>query len=180
MELPGSSEADSSEADISESGKRKSLQNHDAVQQEEADDLDLFSFFTDLLPRFVHKTLKNSLAPSAERVGLSRSQLRAVMTIFRHGSVTMSRLGRWINVEKGTMTAIADALEDQGLITRRRDAEDRRKVMLALSPKGKKLAESCYKELSNAFHERFSGLSAAEREKLLNGLRAVHGILEKM
>jgi len=173
MELPGSSGSDSSE-----SRQLNFTQNHEASHYEDADELDLFSFFTDFLPRFVHKTMKNSLEPSAERVGLSRSKLRAVMTIFKHGSVTMSCLGRRINVEKGTMTAIADALVGEGLIIRGRDEEDRRKVVLSLSPKGMQLAASCHQELSDAFHKRFIGLSDSERKKLLDGLRTVYGILE--
>jgi len=58
----------------------------------------------------------------------------------------------------GGMTQILDRLERSGLVARAPDPDDRRKVMVALTPKGLATADA-----ANAVYKR-------ERERLLAGL----------
>lgn len=141
--------------------------------------VDLFAFFADIIPRFIHETLKNYIVPTAVENNLNKSQLRTLIGIYKRGKATMSCLGHWVNVEKGTMTAIADTLYDRGLIQRQRDSEDRRKVVLTLTEKGEKIAGKCREELSSAFLERFNSLSDADRRELRKAVDSMNSIISK-
>jgi DNA-binding MarR family transcriptional regulator len=82
-------------------------------------------------------------------------------------------------ISKGTLTGIARTLESRGLVTRSAHPEDRRRVLLSLTPQGEKLME----ELFPAFNaeEAFvaAPLSAEDCVQLADSLRAIVSRLEE-
>lgn len=56
------------------------------------------------------------------------------------GEATPREIARRCWVNPATMTGIVDTLERDGLVQRRRDAADRRQVLLSLTPRGRSLA----------------------------------------
>ncbi|WP_207914055.1 MarR family transcriptional regulator [Micromonospora sp. KC213] len=81
-------------------------------------------------------------------------------------------------ISKGTLTGISQTLESRGLVARSPHPEDRRRVLLALTPKGENLME----ELFPAFNaeEAFvaAPLDLAQCRQLAEGLRAIISQLE--
>lgn len=82
-------------------------------------------------------------------------------------------------ISKGTLTGISRTLESRGLVARSPHPEDRRRVLLSLTPEGEKLME----ELFPAFNaeEAFvsAPLSPEECLRLAGNLRAVVSRLEE-
>jgi DNA-binding MarR family transcriptional regulator len=76
-------------------------------------------------------------------------------------------------ISKGTLTGVMSTLENRGLVKRRAHPDDARRVLLALTPKGKKLMTTLF-PLFNA-EEAFvtSGLSSAETTTIARALRKV-------
>jgi DNA-binding MarR family transcriptional regulator len=74
-------------------------------------------------------------------------------------------------VTSGTMTNRIDRMEEQGLVSRRRDEDDRRSVLVGLTPAGTLRVDACLAEL--LLHERkiLATLSEAEQESLAGLLR---------
>jgi DNA-binding MarR family transcriptional regulator len=74
-------------------------------------------------------------------------------------------------VTSGAMTNRVDRLEDQGLVSRRPDEDDRRSVLVRLTPSGTDRVDACLSEL--LLHERqiLAALSAPEQEALAGLLR---------
>jgi DNA-binding MarR family transcriptional regulator len=69
------------------------------------------------------------------------------------------------------MTRAMDRLEAKGLVRRERSVEDRRVVLLALTPEGRKVARRVPAVLSDVLNGHLDGFSVAEWEQLQALLR---------
>jgi DNA-binding MarR family transcriptional regulator len=70
----------------------------------------------------------------AEILGINRTDARALDIVDQHGRITAGQLAVEAGLTTGAVTAVIDRLERAGLIRRVRDAEDRRKVWLEVTP----------------------------------------------
>jgi DNA-binding MarR family transcriptional regulator len=77
------------------------------------------------------------------------------------------------------MTTMVDKLIDEGFAERKRDGADRRKVVVSLTPKGKKIRAQFLANRRKAAHSIFSKLTEKDRKELLTSLDKVCTILEK-
>ena len=69
---------------------------------------------------------------------LTMTQLRTLRSL-RDGPRAAGELGRKLGLSATSMTRILDRLEDRRLLRRSRDEEDRRKVLVALLPEGRRV-----------------------------------------
>jgi DNA-binding MarR family transcriptional regulator len=58
--------------------------------------------------------------------------------------MTAGHLAKRARVSPAAMTGLLDRLEEKGLARRRRDTEDRRRVLVEVTPKVRELAEQIY------------------------------------
>jgi DNA-binding MarR family transcriptional regulator len=70
----------------------------------------------------------------AERMGVSSSDLECLDIIAMRGPITAGELARASGFTTGAITGLVDRLERAGLAKREPDREDRRKVMLRVTP----------------------------------------------
>jgi DNA-binding MarR family transcriptional regulator len=70
----------------------------------------------------------------AKKLKLSRTDMRCLELIGRHGPLTAGRLAEESGLTTGAVTFILDRLEEAGMVTRRRDTEDRRRVWVEINP----------------------------------------------
>ncbi|APG47727.1 transcriptional regulator, MarR family [Phaeobacter porticola] len=73
----------------------------------------------------------------------------------------MGELARMLQTVPSSVTTAADRLETQGLITRRRDPQDRRAWLLTLTPEGDAKRDRLVEAMSELF-QRISGLDPEE------------------
>ncbi len=76
------------------------------------------------------------------RIGLTAPQRLAVRFIGRHEGLTLGTLAELLHMHPGTVTGIVRRLEEDGLITQARDADDTRRRHLSLTPKGRRIDRS--------------------------------------
>lgn len=98
--------------------------------------------------------------------GLTEAQFSALECIGHKGPMTLGELGRRQLVTNGNITLVADNLEKQGLLERRRSSKDRREVVVHLTPKGRRLFERIFPPHANHIARVMSVLSTAEQEQL--------------
>jgi MarR family transcriptional regulator, organic hydroperoxide resistance regulator len=67
------------------------------------------------------------------------SQYQHLWQLWKEDSLAQSELSQRIGIENSSSTAAIDQLEHRGLIHRRRDSEDRRRVIVTLTAAGKTL-----------------------------------------
>ena len=75
-------------------------------------------------------------------------------------------VGGCLAIDPSTMVAVVDDLEDQGLVTRRRDPADRRRYVLALTPKGRRIHAACRYAADRCEAELLRALDGDERSTL--------------
>jgi DNA-binding MarR family transcriptional regulator len=80
----------------------------------------------------------------AEYLGLDRSAYRALDILDQEGPMTAGRLAKRARLSPGATTALVDRLEEKGLARRTRDTDDRRRVLVEVTPELRKGAEELY------------------------------------
>ncbi len=87
------------------------------------------------------------------------------------GGMTPTQLLRWVVLTSGGMTARLDKLEEAGLILRKPDADDRRMVVIELTPKGKRAIDAATATRFEEAKASLPPLTANERDTLAGLLR---------
>jgi len=89
-------------------------------------------------------------------------QFQHLRNLWVENGLTQAELSRRIGIEMASSTAILDSLEATGLITRVRNAADRRKINVHLSPAGAALEKPLMACAAKANREARRGLTDAE------------------
>lgn len=80
---------------------------------------------------------------SARSLGVGQAEdLQVLRLLHASGALKVSEIARRRSTSTATSSARIDRLEGRGLVERRRDASDRRVVVVHLTPVGKKAARS--------------------------------------
>ena len=79
--------------------------------------------------------------PLLEPLGLTYPQYLVMMALWETAPRTVKALGQALDLDSGTLTPLLKRLETAGFVTRRRDAEDERKVQVDLTAAGQALRE---------------------------------------
>jgi DNA-binding MarR family transcriptional regulator len=80
----------------------------------------------------------------AEYLGIDATAYRCLDILDQEGPMTAGRLADRARLSPGAMTALLDRLEDKGLARRTRDTEDRRRVLVEVTPELRQRAEQLY------------------------------------
>ena len=67
---------------------------------------------------------------------LSKNQPMVIKIIGMEGEVMPSAIGKYTGMEKSSLTRMVDDLEKKGIVYRKTDPDDRRKVLVSLTEKG--------------------------------------------
>jgi MarR family transcriptional regulator, organic hydroperoxide resistance regulator len=73
--------------------------------------------------------------------GVSASQAAVLFLLLRRGERRMGAIGDVLALGAPAVTGLVTRMEQAGLVTRRRDAKDRRGALVALSEAGRRAAE---------------------------------------
>ncbi|MFN7055133.1 MarR family winged helix-turn-helix transcriptional regulator [Hyphomonas sp.] len=77
--------------------------------------------------------------PLLDEIGLTYPQYLTMLVLWEEDGVSVGRLGERLFLDSGTLTPLLKRLEKAGLITRARNAEDERQVIVRLTPAGQAL-----------------------------------------
>jgi len=64
------------------------------------------------------------------------TRLATILIIGGVGEIMLTILGKCLDLQKGSLTTMIDALEREGLVLRKGDPGDRRKVLISLTEEG--------------------------------------------
>lgn len=112
------------------------------------------------------------------RRNLTTSQLAALRQIARQGRLSAGDVARGISVSQATITGVLDRLERRGLVTRTRDPEDRRRVVIELTETGREVVATSPPPLHERFVLRLAELPEAERHEIDRVLRRIVQMME--
>jgi DNA-binding MarR family transcriptional regulator len=77
--------------------------------------------------------------PLLDAIGLTYPQYLALLVLWERDGLTVSELGDRLSLDSGTLTPLLKRLEAAGLVSRRRDTADERRVHVQLTPDGRLL-----------------------------------------
>jgi DNA-binding MarR family transcriptional regulator len=106
-------------------------------------------------------------------LGLGVKEFGALSVLVQEGPLSQQRLGERQGVDRTTMVAVVDALEQAKLVERRRDPSDRRAYSLHATPKGRRVLERARTAANRAEDEFMAPLAPADRRRIKALLRAL-------
>jgi DNA-binding MarR family transcriptional regulator len=108
--------------------------------------------------------------------GLSPGRLSALAVIAADGPLRIGELAARMAVSTPTVSHVVDALDEQGLIARRHDPQDRRVCLVGISPAGRnRLAELCT-QATDLLAGRIGRLPAEQQATLADALPALEAL----
>lgn len=107
---------------------------------------------------------------------LSKNQPLVIKIIGMEGEVMPSTIGNYIGMDKSSLTRMVDDLEKKGMVVRKSDPEDRRRVLVSLTDKG----QECCKYFDEIINETLSFIDKKDAEDFLRSLETMVTILRKI
>lgn len=111
--------------------------------------------------------------------GVTPSQLSALATLSAKGPMTLGALAEAERVRPPSMTRIVVALEEDELVAREQDPDDRRRATVRLTERGRKLIASNRTRKTAYLAQRMTALSEDERQTLARASEVLERMLEE-
>lgn len=118
--------------------------------------------------------LSSAVARKAQRLvtealaqeGARRQHFTVLTSLAEQGPASQAALGRRLWIDRSDIHAILNELERGGLVRRGRDKEDRRRNVVALTPRGTAALKRLDTRVDAAQNELLQPLSATDRREL--------------
>jgi DNA-binding MarR family transcriptional regulator len=98
-------------------------------------------------------------AAVAEEMGVSRSDMRCLDLLDLRGTMTAGALAEASGLTTGAVTFLLDRLERAGMVRRRRDEQDRRRVLVEIEPEAAARAFELHRPLITGLRRMTAGMS---------------------
>lgn len=104
---------------------------------------------------------------------LSMVQFRTLAFVDAHHGASLSDVAGHIGLGLPSMSKLVDALVNRKLLTRELHGEDRRRICLALTSKGKRELDDAHQHTQAFFAEKFSKLTDDERTQIADAMNVM-------
>lgn len=116
----------------------------------------------------------SNFAQSMEEIQLTPGQFGVLCLIASNDGLSQSAVARSLGVERSTMVALIDGLENRGLVLRKPSLTDRRSNALELSEEGQVLYDRAVASAKEGDQQMMTGLTRAETDQLMTLLRKLN------
>ena len=83
--------------------------------------------------------------PFLDEINLTYTQYIAMLVIWEKDRTTVKRLGEYLFLDSGTLTPVLKSLEKKGYVSRVRDHDDERVILISATKRGLELREKALK-----------------------------------
>ncbi|MGB9105839.1 MAG: MarR family transcriptional regulator [Terriglobales bacterium] len=111
-------------------------------------------------------TVDSFLMPQLESAGLTPSQFAVLEALYHIGPLCLGELARKLLKTSGNLTMVVGNLQKRGLVTRTRQAADKRFYLVSITEKGRKLIAQVFPRHVERIVAAMSTLSPAEQKSL--------------
>lgn len=129
---------------------------------------DLLEAIRDVSPAIVHR-----LVPFAVAEGLGAPTFWPLHYLARGKDLHPGDLARRFGITPATCTWIMDQLVALGFVVRRPSHEDRRQVLLSVTPKGRRALTAIWRKFDESMDELLVGVSSRDVETAAQVLRTI-------
>ena len=134
--------------------------------------------FVKLIPLIRRKLLRRSDFPQI--LNLNFSHFHLLMLIEDEGAVTNGRISETLSIAPPNVTPLITKLLNEGYITRVPDERDRRVIWNQLTEEGERILLERRDSFRRLFEERLAFLNEDETDRLIESLKTLTEIVEKM
>jgi DNA-binding MarR family transcriptional regulator len=127
--------------------------------------------------RVIFKAIRGHYRSVEKRAGISGALLWALAQVAADPGTPVGRLARALAIHQSTASNLLRRLESRGLVSRRREGKDRRKVQLFATAKGLRVLGRAPQPLIGVLQQALSDLPAAKLHRLHKHL---HGVIAAM
>jgi MarR family transcriptional regulator, lower aerobic nicotinate degradation pathway regulator len=93
-------------------------------------------------------------------------QFGLLTVLATEGPRSQQELAEWTRMDRTSMVALVDSLEERGYVRRERNPADRRAYLLQLTPEGKRIQARARRLMLGAEEELLGSLDPGERDQL--------------
>jgi len=111
---------------------------------------------------------------------LSKNQPQVIKIIGIEGEMMPSTIGKYVGMNKSSLTHLVDDLEKKGIVYRKNDPQDRRKVLVSLTSKGLKCYDYLSKITAEMADEVLEHVDEEELDDLIQSLETMTRVLRKV
>ena len=115
----------------------------------------------------------------SERLDLNRTDLRCLDLISQHSPMTAGHLAQAAALTTGAVTFVLDRLEAAGFVHRRRDLEDRRRVLVEMDPTAGEEVWKLHEPLVMEFRAGSKRFNLDQLEVIRDFLRLAQEVYER-
>lgn len=133
----------------------------------------------DLL-RTISHGIDNTLRVIVDGFGITMVQMRILVELKHHEQSTIGELGDAMGSAPGNASAMCKVLESKGLVTRTRNPEDERIVLVSLTDQGKDLLQEIEKKLSAKCDHLLAEYSDADFHQIIDGMSKLNEVVTSL
>lgn len=110
---------------------------------------------------------------------ISCQQMVVLDLLSREGKKSMKDIAAALDVRMSSASTLVDRLLRQKMLSRQSDREDRRRVLVDVTPRGKKVVAQILSQKQESVRDIFGRITPEEREAYLRVLLKVHSYLKE-
>lgn len=107
-------------------------------------------------------------------------QFRTLVFLNGHMGASLSEVAEHIGLSLPSMSALVDGLVTRGLVIRRTHSEDRRRMTLALTERGRSAFRSAREATAKSLEEVLARLSAADRATVIQSMQVLRKLFTEV
>jgi DNA-binding MarR family transcriptional regulator len=115
----------------------------------------------------------------AKKLKLSRTDLRCLELVGRLGPMTAGHLAEESGLTTGAVTFILDRLEEAGMVIRRRDTEDRRRVWVDIVPEAQQRLQGLQQPVAEEMRQVAQRFKADELAVVRDFMRQAKEVFQR-
>jgi len=127
----------------------------------------------------VFKAGRNQVPRDWNRLDLTMPQLKVLLSLFVDGPLPCSSLAQAVGVSLPTMNGVLERLKERGLIVRRPDRHDRRRILNSLTVRGHQLIEGLWTSGQDWLSEVLNRMDSADLETIEQALTIIVAALSR-
>ena len=124
--------------------------------------IDSLGYQLGLLNRLYDRCLQDAL----KEYGVAPGQFAPLVMLFEEDGLTQAELCRRINVEQPTMANTLQRMERDGLIKRKADAADKRRVLVHLTSRAREMQTKVMESARAVSNQTVKGLAASDQDDM--------------
>lgn len=112
------------------------------------------------------ESINSRLNRHLSEADLTVSQFGTLEALLHLGPLNQRALGQKLLKSGGNITLVIDNLQKSGMVEKKTDPDDRRAVIISLTPKGRKFISDFFPQHLSKINEEFSVLTSDEKKQL--------------